>query len=104
MPRSPDGLSLPGYLQIANRKWERCLTMHKGGPYAQNEVQLHLTGKAPGGFQMQIMQADIVLFMQWNYRNIKWGVQQRSWAIHQAQFEEAESILKESGLLDQFES
>lgn len=98
MPRSPGGLSLPGYLRIANRKWERCLTVHKGGPYADAELQLHLTGKAPGGFQLQIMQADTVHFLQWCYRSIEWGGQQRKWAIHQEQVKQAERILRDSEL------
>ena len=104
MARSIEGGSLPGYLQMVNRKWPRYLTRHRGGRFAMGEMQLHLTGTAPGGFQMQIMQVDTVHFVQWSYRNVVWGAEQAKWATMPGQVEEAKRILKTSGLWDQFES
>lgn len=94
MARTPGGLSLPGFLRIASRRWERHLTVHRGGARAQGLSELHLTGKAPGGFKMQIMQVADFDLKRWceatlNHLEIK----RAAWAATQEeQMADAERI------------
>jgi len=92
--RTPGGLSLPGFLRIASRKWERHLTIHRSAQFMRGIIELHLTGTAPGGFPMQIMQVDACLFLQWCYSALVWGGKNISWGITPEQIEEAKNILQ----------
>ena len=95
MARKPGGLSLPGFLRIASRRWERHLTIHRGGASAQGLSELHLTGKAPGGFKMQIVQVDDFLLAQWHMAGLRYLEQKSSWTTTKEMMAEAQRILKD---------
>lgn len=93
MPRTQGGLSLGGFLRIASKKWRRYLTVHRGGARGRGLVELRLTGSAPGGFPMQIMQVSTFDLAQWCFTVLKWIGANAAWAATSEQVEEARRIL-----------
>lgn len=101
MPRLPRSLRLLGFLRIGSRKWQRALAVHRGGAFEAGIMELHLTGKAPGGFPMQIMQVSLFDACQWALAFLRWARGVKQWAITKEQLVEAEAILAELESLDQ---
>ena len=93
MARSPGGLSLEGFLRIASKKWRRFLTVKRGGAPGRGLVELHLTGSAPGGFAVQIMQVSIFDLARWCLAVLKWIGANAAWAVTQEQIAEAKRII-----------
>lgn len=90
-------LNLLGFLEVAGRKWDRHIMLHKGGLLGRGIVMLDIGGRAPGGFPQQQMQVDMVMLARWCVNVLRWIRDVNLWenVVAEQEIVEAEKILKE---------